>query len=130
LSLPVGAIEFAAYGGTNFAMLELLRTDEQTMNFYKPVSFVGHDALEMTETVNKIVDTVKDIKCRQLIISGGIKSFLDGYYLIHKSKLPAVYGQASSFLLHARGDYKNLHDFVSFQVKGLQLASAYLTLKD
>ena len=130
LKLPLEAIEFAAYGGTNFTLVELLRADEQAMELHKPVSFVGHDAVEMTETINRFMDTEKDIKCRQLIISGGIKSFLDGYYLIEKSKLPAVYGQASSFLKYARGEYETLREYVSHQVRGLRLAEAYLTLKE
>jgi isopentenyl-diphosphate delta-isomerase len=130
LKLPLEAIEFAAYGGTNFALVELLRTDDQVRSFYEPASLVGHDAVEMTETINRLIDTEKETRCRQLIISGGIKNFLDGYFLIKKSKLPAVYGQASSFLQHARGDYERLREFVSHQVSGLRLAEAYLTLKE
>ncbi|HEC42224.1 MAG TPA: type 2 isopentenyl-diphosphate Delta-isomerase [Bacteroides sp.] len=130
LKLPLEAIEFAAYGGTNFALVELMRADDQVRKFYEPASQVGHDAVEMTETINRLIDTEKETRCRQLIISGGIKSFLDGYYLIKKSKLPAIYGQASSFLQYARGDYKILREFVSHQVSGLRLAEAYLTLKE
>ena len=68
--------------------------------------------------------------CKELIISGGVKTFLDGYYLIKKSKLSSVYGMASSFLKYAREDYAQLRDFVYSQVKGLEMAEAYLTLKE
>ncbi|RMD96258.1 MAG: isopentenyl-diphosphate delta-isomerase, partial [Bacteroidetes bacterium] len=41
----------------------------------------------------------------------------------------AVYGQASAFLKHARGDYEQLQHFVAQQLEGLALAKAYLTPK-
>jgi isopentenyl-diphosphate delta-isomerase len=130
LQLPLEAIEFAAYGGTNFAMVELLRSGSAPREFYKPVAYVGHDAEDMIETINTLAGSGMDIQCRQLIISGGISDFLDGYYLINRSRLPAIYGQASAFLRHAREDYEKLHEFISYQVRGLQLAGAYLTLKE
>ena len=95
-----------------------------------PFSFVGHEALEMTLLVNRILDTDPDVRCKQVIISGGINSFLDGYYLINLSRARAVYGQASNFLLHARGDYKSLQQYIRQQVEGLKLANAYLKIKD
>jgi isopentenyl-diphosphate delta-isomerase len=117
LKLPLAAIEFAAFGGTNFARVELQRSDPKSLEFYRPVSLVGHDAEEMTEMVNRLVETEKNIRCRQLIISGGIRDFLQGYYLISRSKLPAVYGQASGFLQHARENYETLREYVSSQVR-------------
>jgi len=130
LKLPVQAIEFAAYGGTNFAMLELLRSDSTAREFYQPLAYVGNTATDMVKTINHLVETEVCLKCPQLIISGGISDFLDGYYLINKSKLPAIYGQASAFLRHARGDYDKLREYINYQVRGLQLAKAYLSLKD
>jgi len=130
LKLPLAAIDFAAFGGTNFAHIELMRAENTAREFYQPLSFLGHDAEDMTNTVNQLLKSESDIKCRQLIISGGIKSFLDGYYLINKSKLPAVYGQASNFLRYAREDYATLQEYVNYQVTGLQLARTYLTLKE
>ena len=66
---------------------------------------------------------------QSLIISGGIRDFLDGYYLLEKSPLPAVYGQASGFLKYAQGDYADLRAFVQSQVRGLELAQAFLQIK-
>jgi isopentenyl-diphosphate delta-isomerase len=129
LKLPLEAIEFGAFGGTNFTRVELSRSHPAMRAAYEPVSFVGHTAEEMVDMVNHILGTEKDVLCRQLIISGGIKSFLDGYYLVKKSSLPAIYGQASGFLMHARGPYESLREYIGYQVKGYQLAEAYLSPK-
>lgn len=129
LQLPLESIEFAAFGGTNFAKLEMLRSDPERSRIFDPISKIGHTAEEMINMVNTIV-TESDVKCKNLIISGGIKDFLDGYYLLKKSKLPAVYGQASGFLKYAKEDYEQLRRYVENQIKGLELAYAFLTLKD
>jgi len=131
LGLPLAAIEFAAFGGTNFAKVELLRGETKQHELFESMTRIGHDALQMVNMVNQIVDNEPDmIRCRQLIISGGIKSFLDGYYLLKKSKLPAIYGQASGFLRHAMGDYGELKAYVESQVKGLQIAYAFLRVRE
>jgi len=129
LQLPLAAIEFAAFGGTNFAKVELLRDPQNSKELFEPLSLIGMDVYQMLESVNHIFDSEKKIACKQIIISGGIKSFLDGYYLLEHSLLPAVYGQASSFLKYAREDYGQLHDYVSQQIKGLEMAYAYLRIK-
>jgi len=130
LELPIAAIEFAAYGGTNFSLVELLRAESNSREFYKPMAYVGHDAEQMVRMINQHIDSGMKTKCPRLIISGGIRTFLDGYYLINKSRLPAVYGQASGFLQYAREDYETLREYVHHHVKGLQLAGAYLTIKE
>jgi isopentenyl-diphosphate Delta-isomerase len=128
LQLPLQAIEFAAFGGTNFARVELLRDENAEATLFEPLSYIGEDALTMVESVNTIIATEKPV-CGELIISGGIKNFLDGYYLVKKSKLPAIYGMASTFLKYAKEDYDQLHTFVEGQVKGLEMAYAYLSVK-
>jgi len=130
LQLPIQALDFAASGGTNFAMLELLRSRPLSQEAYNQLAFVGHTAEEMVQYVNELVATLGEHrKCNQIIISGGIRHFLDGYYLMHKLTLPAVYGQASSFLKHARGDYSELKAYVETQVRGLEVAHAFLKVK-
>jgi isopentenyl-diphosphate delta-isomerase len=80
--------------------------------------------------VNKILaDEANNLLCKQVIISGGIQSFLDGYYLINKVNTKAIYGQASAFLKHARGNYEELYQFIDLQIKGFRLAEAYLKVK-
>jgi len=129
LTLPLQAIEFAAFGGTNFARVELLRDERATQGLFEPLSMIGEDAGTMVQHINDIISR-EDPVCKELIISGGVKNFLDGYYLIKKSELPAIYGMASPFLLHAREAYEPLRDFVQSQVKGLEMAYAYLSIRD
>mgnify|MGYP001278401083 CR=1 FL=1 len=130
LQLPLAAVDFAASGGTNFALLELLRAHPDKLAALEPLVYTGHSAAEMTRYVNALVEELGDkLRCRQIIISGGIKNFLDGYYLINTIQLPAVYGQASGFLEHARGDYERLTAYIENQIRGLELAQAYLRIK-
>ena len=128
--LPIEAIEFAAAGGTNFAKLELLRSDPVRQLIFEKIAAVGHTAEEMTGWLNAAAAQAgPNLRVKNVIISGGVRDFLDGYYLLKKSVLPAVYGQASGFLKYARGDYAELRIFVEAQVRGLELANAFLRVK-
>lgn len=130
LQLPVEAIEFGAHGGTNFATLELHRQNESVREQLEPLATVGHNASEMTDYAGMALKELGDkALCRNLIISGGIRNFLDGYYLISRSKMNAVYAQASAFLRYATGDYEILRNYVELQKKGLQACYSYLRLK-
>ncbi len=129
LRLPLAAIEFAAFGGTNFSKLELARANDAKAELLNPFVNVGNTALEMMRHVNEALKEIPNPKCKEIIISGGVKDYLDGYYLINKIKLSAVYGQASVFLKHAMGDYKELHDFIQQQIVGLHLAESYLRVR-
>lgn len=129
--LPLAAVEFAANGGTNFAKLELMRSDEAKKEVYSQLANVGHSAADMVNIVNRIKSEMADrMQCNEVIISGGIGHFLDGYYLINKLAVPSVYGQASQFLKYARGDYDTLYQYIQSQVEGLALANAYLRVRD
>lgn len=128
--LPLAAIDFGAFGGTNFAMLELLRASEISREIYTPLAHIGHTAAEMVDFTNQLVDELgTDRRCNFVIISGGVKTFLDGYYLINKVKIPAIYGMASPFLKHAMGSYTDLTHFVDAQVEGLKIANAMLKVR-
>lgn len=129
IRLPLAAIEFAAFGGTNFSKLEMLRSEKGTMDAYGPLASVGEPAGDMVTYVNKILSDEPSINCRQIIISGGIKSFLDGFYLMKRLKTTSIFGQASGFLRYAKEGYDELKQYVSYQVNGLKLANTYLTLK-
>ena len=129
LALPLEAFEFAAFGGTNFSTLEISRDRSGTSDIYSPLTRIGHPCGEMLETVNNLIRTGFQPVCRNLIISGGIRSFLDGYYYISKSLLPSVYGQAGGFLKYARGDYEQLQAYVAGQIRGLQFAKEFLQIK-
>lgn len=130
LQLPLEAVDFAASGGTNFSMLELLRSDTAKQAAYDNLAHVGHTATSMVDDCNQIKAELGDkMLCQQLIISGGVKDFLDGYYLIEKANFTAVYGQASGFLKYAQGDYETLYQHVERQIEGLKLAKAYLRIR-
>jgi len=130
LKLPLAAIEFGAFGGTNFSQLELTRNANIDHKLFEPLTLIGMDAYQMLDFVNQIVKNEKSLLCNQIIISGGIHSYLDGYYLIKKSSLPAIYGQASAYLKYAMDDYDKLHNYIEDQLKGLEMAYAYLRVKD
>ena len=83
----------------------------------------------MLEYLNDILNTDKGIKCDQDIISGGITTILDGYYLIEKSSVKAIYGQASAFLKNAVESYDDLRNYAMAQIRGLQLAKTYLKIR-
>lgn len=127
MHLPVAAIEFGAFGGTNFSALELLRNKNNILEAYKPFAFVGQTAEEMVDSLNSIAKELKNTS-KQIIISGGIKTYLDGFYLMKKSTNPSVYGQASEILHYAKESYEVLHSYISSQVKGLALANSYLKI--
>ena len=127
LQLPLAAIDFAAGGGTNFSKLELLRSSEEKQNLFNAVARIGHTAEQMVNWINAAQEKLGDkIQCNQIIISGGVQDFLDGYYLTQKIKLASVYGQASSFLKYAQGDYAILQKYISSQLEGLSLAYSFL----
>ncbi len=130
MQLPIEAIEFGAHGGTNFATLELLRHNEAYRTNLEPLSHIGHNAFEMADFVNYALEYLGDkAKCNNFIASGGIKSFLDGYYLINKINGNAIYAQASAFLKHAQNDYTSLAEYCQLQQKGLAACYQYLQLK-
>lgn len=130
LQLPLAALDFGAAGGTNFARLELNRSPEGDQHPHTSVALVGHDADDMTRmTQSLIADLGEAVRCKAIIVSGGVHDFLDGYYYTQQLSLPAVYGQASAFLRHAQGDYAQLQAFVISQISGLELAYAYLKVR-
>ena len=128
IHLNLEAIEFAAYGGTNFSKLELMRDEPEKTEMYQPFTFVGQTANQMVNTVNQLLQTTGTSTCKQLIISGGIKNYLDGYYLVSKSELPAIFGMASQVLKHATGDYQNLKTFIENQITAYRFAQNFLKI--
>lgn len=129
LQLPLTAIEFAASGGTNFSKLELLRNSLKS-EFLMPFIHVGHSAEEMVNISNQLLSELGNkVQCNTFIISGGIKTFLDGYYCIQKSTGNACYGQASEILKRAQISQEKLNEYIENQIEGLLLAKAFLKIK-
>ena len=130
LQLPLAAIDFGAHGGTNFAKLELLRGTDYRSELIEPIQFVGHSATEMVAKTNAVVERLGDkVKCESIIISGGVKNFLDGYYLTEKSNINAVYGQAAPVLKPALESQEKLNEFIATQIDGFKVAKQFLTVK-
>jgi isopentenyl-diphosphate delta-isomerase len=127
IQIGVDGIEFGAFGGTNFASIETMRNKSGYAGHLYPLSTFGHNAEEMVLSMNELYNDQKNPV--QLIISGGIKNFLDGYYFIQKSKMPAVYGMAGTVLRHAMESKKDLFDFIKAEVEGYAFASDFLTVK-
>lgn len=128
LKLPLEAVEFGAYGGTNFTRLEMLRTSPPKYDDGFPFAFIGQTANQMVDSVNHFLRENTQPACRQIIISGGIQHALDGYYLTSKCQLPSVFGMASGVLRHATESYESLEAFLESQVQMLSLAKAYLKI--
>lgn len=131
LKLPLEALDYGAFGGTNFSKLENLRRDSVERTLLEPVQHLGHTAVEMSGWINQLKSTLgSQVACEKIIVSGGITTFLDGYYHLQKLQMPALYAQASPFLKYALEGENALQQFVEAQIKGLALAYTYLTLKE
>lgn len=132
VQLPLAAIEFGAFGGTNFSHLEMLRSENKYIDCHRQMTSVGHSSNEMLRYINSIWGKLAPEKrlCKQFIISGGIRSYLDGYYAMEMSKPTAIYGQANSFLRYARGDYQDLRSYAIEQLKGLLFSRQFLKVRE
>jgi isopentenyl-diphosphate delta-isomerase len=122
LELPIKGIEFGAFGGTNFSMLESLRSREEVNK--KPFIHVGHTALEMVEMLNALPKREKEF-----IISGGVKTILDGFELKMKLHSPALIGMAQGFLNPAMESYESLEQYFLSMRESLLTAKGLLKVK-
>jgi isopentenyl-diphosphate Delta-isomerase len=123
LDLPLAGIEFGAFGGTNFSLLESFRATDE-IQYKRPFIQVGHTALEMVGILNALPD-----KGKEFIISGGIKTVLDGYELKTKLRAPSLIGMASNFLAPAQSNYENLREHFIQMKESLLVAKKILNLK-
>ncbi len=130
MKLPLKAIDFGASGGTNFALLELFRSDQAHQDSFGQIANLGHSAEEMVKFVNELLESLgNSVQCDQFIISGGVKNFLDGFYHVNSIRTNAIYGQASPFLKYALMDYDSLKKHVETQLEGYKLAKALLRVR-
>jgi isopentenyl-diphosphate delta-isomerase len=128
--LPLEAIEFGASGGTNFSLLENLRRGEFFREQFAPVAQLGHDAYEMIDWAKELCQSPQNkVHTRAFIVSGGVKNFLDGYYFVQSLPWKTLYAQASAFLKHAMRSEDELMEFTENQIRGLELAYTFLTVK-
>lgn len=131
LQMPLAAIDFGAHGGTNFSKLEMHRGTSQNQMHYGETANLGHSAAEMVGMVNQIVvDLGNKIACKEIIVSGGVKTFLDGFYHTQRLSLNAVYGQASAILKPAKEGIEPLTEYLHLQKEGLMMAHSFLRVKE
>jgi isopentenyl-diphosphate Delta-isomerase len=131
MKLPLLALDFGSLGGTNFSKLEHIRRTEESYPGYEEVTKIGHTAYEMADMANELMAALgNDVACKNIIISGGIKNFLDGYYFVNKVNMPAIYAQASPFLKYTMQGAEALDKFIESQIAGFQMASKTLRIKE
>ena len=123
LEMPIAGIELAAFGGTNFTMLESYRgVHDDTREAF---IHVGHGVSEMIEILNALPTRNKEI-----IISGGIRNMLDGFEYKSKLKANSIIGMASGFLNPALQDYDTLRMYFLRQKESLLTAKSLLEIKE
>ena len=127
LKIDIVGIELAGFGGTNFSQVETHRNID---SIHHELIFVGHTAEEMITFLNTHAERNTSFLTKQIIISGGIKDYLTGYYMNELCDFPSVYGQASTFLKYAEQGYRVLAKYVEEQIRGYQFASKYLTIRN
>lgn len=123
LDLPLAGIELGAFGGTNFTLLEKMRGEDDPGR--EGFIHVGHTAREMIDVLNAL-----PLGNKEIIISGGIKSVLDGFELKSRLKAHAVIGMASGFLAPALSDYETLRSFFLKQRESLLVARSLLEIRE
>lgn len=130
MRLPLEAVDFGSFGGTNFSVLENLRRSDVKTESWKCATHIGHTAEEMSNWVCDWLASDEEVfKSKSIIVSGGIKNFLDGYYFLKKIPHKTMYAHASLFLKYALLGEQELLEFVESQIQGLEMAQTYLTLK-
>jgi isopentenyl-diphosphate Delta-isomerase len=122
LELPLKGIEFGAFGGTNFSLLENMRSEKNHIK--ESFIHVGHSAREMISFLNAL-----PVHGQEFIISGGIKDVLDAYELKSTFKAPSVIGLASAFLGPALEGQEALEKYFLSLRESLLVARGILEVK-
>jgi len=129
LEMPIKGIELAGFGGTNFTFLEHSRHSKSESGTRDPMldfAYIGHTAQEMIENLNFMVYSNKLYKEKDIIISGGLRSVLDGYALKNKCELNSVLGFASVYLKQALIGQQAVDEYIEKQIKAISLANNFL----
>jgi isopentenyl-diphosphate delta-isomerase len=131
LEMPIKAIELAGFGGTNFTYLEQARHSKSESGRKEPLkdfAHIGHTASEMISWINTFIDENKSCN-KEIIISGGVKSILNGYFLKERCNLNSLIGFASPYLKYALEGEQALEEFISEQIYALNLAENFILRK-
>lgn len=118
-------IEFGAWGGTNFSILEASRKSH-SVDLWKDLGRLGQSKDQM---MNDIID-LKNLFSEEthLIISGGIRSLLDGVELLKRSPFPSVIGMAWPYLKAAEEGESILKETINEQIKIIQFLENFTEL--
>lgn len=129
--LPLAAIDFAAFGGTNFARLEQLRAARPQGDV--SAAFVGHNVDEMTDWMIDIKKSLGPaMQVKHVIVSGGIRTALDGYFYTQRlaaAGIPAIYAMGAPLIHAAEQGQEALEQFLSEHLRSLAVAQAYLRVR-
>lgn len=125
MRLPLAAIEFGAFGGTNFSEVERRRDPGGPKG--GGLALVGHTAQEMVSWANGVLEGGgPPAACRDFIISGGIADALEGLSLMRACRGRSVFAMAGAFLeARARGP-GGLRSFARALLGELAMARAFL----
>lgn len=123
LETKIAGIEFAGLGGTNFSLIELMRSDDMLLEQMSDFASVGHSASDMVNFLNDFPMGL--VKEKEFIISGGMKP-ITGFYLQQQLQATALIGMAFQFLKYAREDYSELQKYVTLVKRSLQIAQKFL----
>lgn len=127
-ALPLAAIEFAAYGGTNFTKIEQTRhksAQSGTKNELSAFAKIGHTADQMVDWINTILQNQLS-SVETFIISGGVKDMAYGHALRSKLQAPSLIGMAQAYLSKALESSDAVEGFITEQIEALKLANLYL----
>lgn len=129
LNLKIDAIELAGFGGTNFSKLEMLRNEKGINTEYEALVKLGHTPLEMIKILNELLEKNPTYGQKQIIISGGVENFLDGFYLRESLNFSSVIGQARNYIKVAK-NYSELKKIMQEQIEGMKMAKSFLEIKN
>jgi isopentenyl-diphosphate Delta-isomerase len=128
---PIAAIEFGSFGGTNFSTLEKMRSGKNLSSF--DMQHIGHNAQEMVDFINDYLKnhpTQSNSTAPAIIISGGIRSYLQGYALMERLNTSSIYAMGLPFLTHAALGQEELNQFITSELQGLKMAQQFLNRKE
>lgn len=128
MKLPIDVIDFAAFGGTNFSKMEVLRSHRKDRDLKNPFIYIGNTPDDMITNINSLL-SMNIGNNKEFIISGGIKNFLDGYYYNSILNAPSIYAYAANILKYAQKSADSLISFLSSEIKSFMFAQNYLDIK-
>ena len=126
LKLPLAGIELGAFGGTNFSRLELDRHPSGFIReMRKNFALVGHDAEEMVNNINRLIQHPEN-KTDTFIISGGIQNILQAWRIHKKCCGTSVIGRANDYLQRANRSYDELQKFIREEITQWSFAKNFI----